>query len=61
MPDSFATLTPSPTFQEEVLDNDLESLSWIEDEETTRLAKELYIELMIAQEEENEKEATRNH
>lgn len=43
------------------MDNDLESLSWIEDEETTRLAKELYIELMIAQEEENEKKATRNH
>jgi len=37
------------------LDNDdLESLLWIEDEETKRLAKELYTEQMIAELEKEE-------
>lgn len=40
------------------MDNDLDSLSWIVDEETERLAKELYIELMIL-EEENDRPTTR--
>lgn len=40
--------------------DNLDSLSWIEDEETERLAKQLYIELMIAQEEQNESQTPTN-
>jgi len=36
-------------------DDFLESWSWIEDEESERLAKQLYIDLMIAQEEQNDR------
>jgi hypothetical protein len=39
-------------------DDFLESWSWIEDEESERLARQDYIDLMIAQEEQNDRRTT---
>jgi hypothetical protein len=49
----------SPQFRKATMDDDfLESWSWIEDEESERLARQDYIDLMIAQEEQNDRRTT---